>query len=38
LKSNTRLWTCVPLVIGQRLIGALVLWRTTEFKAMNGIA
>lgn len=32
LKSNTRLWTCVPLVIGQRLIGALVLWRTTEFK------
>jgi signal transduction histidine kinase len=22
----------VPLVIGQRLIGALVLWRTTEFK------
>ncbi len=32
LKSNTRLWTCVPLVIGQRLIGALVLWRTGEFK------
>ena len=32
LKSNTRLWTCVPLVIGQRLIGTLVLWRTSEFK------
>src|SRR5215207_8258871 len=32
LKSNTRLWTCVPLVIGQRLIGAVVLWRTSEFK------
>ena len=32
LKANTRLWTCVPLVIGQRLIGALVLWRTSEFK------
>jgi len=32
LKSNTRLWTCVPLIIGQRLIGALVLWRTGEFK------
>ena len=32
LKSNTRLWTCVPLVIGQRLIGALVFWRTREFK------
>lgn len=32
MKSNTKLWTSVPLVIGQRLIGALVLWRTTEFK------
>src|SRR5262245_58138962 len=25
LKTSTRLWTCLPLVIGQRLIGALVL-------------
>src|SRR5688500_5734299 len=25
LKSNTRLWVCVPLVIGQRLIGAVAL-------------
>ena len=32
LKSNTRLWASVPLVIGQRLIGALVLWRTSDFK------
>lgn len=32
LKASTRLWTCVPLVIGQRLIGALVLWRASEFK------
>ena len=32
MKSNTRVWTCVPLVIGQRLIGALVLWRTSAFK------
>jgi len=32
LKSNTKLWICVPLVIGQRLIGALILWRTGEFK------
>ncbi len=32
LKSNTKLWTCIPLVIGQRLIGALVLWRTISFK------
>src|SRR5215216_6916777 len=32
LKASTRVWTCVPLVIGQRLIGALVLWKTSEFK------
>ncbi|HJS20060.1 MAG TPA: GAF domain-containing protein, partial [Anaerolineales bacterium] len=32
LKASTRLWACVPLVIGQRLIGALVLWRAAEFK------
>jgi len=32
MKSNTKLWTSVPLIIGQRLIGTLVLWRTTEFK------
>ena len=32
LKSNSRLWTCVPLVIGQRLIGSLVFWRTSDFK------
>lgn len=33
LKSNTRLWTSIPLVIGQRLIGTLVLWRKDSFKA-----
>ena len=32
LKSNTKTWVCVPIVIGQRLIGALVLWRTAAFK------
>lgn len=32
LKAGTRVWTCVPLVIGQRLIGALVLWRSSDFK------
>jgi len=32
LKSNTKLWTCIPLVIGQRLIGTLVIWRIGEFK------
>jgi signal transduction histidine kinase len=33
LKSNTKLWASIPLVIGQRLIGTLVLWRTTSFKS-----
>jgi signal transduction histidine kinase len=32
LKASTRLWACIPLVIGQRLIGALALWRASEFK------
>ncbi|MEP7137252.1 MAG: GAF domain-containing protein [Chloroflexota bacterium] len=32
LKASTKLWTCIPLVIGQRLIGTLVLWRAAEFK------
>jgi signal transduction histidine kinase len=33
LKSNSKLWVCVPLVIGQRLIGVLALWRTTVFRS-----
>ncbi|HEY6074084.1 MAG TPA: GAF domain-containing protein, partial [Anaerolineales bacterium] len=32
LKSSTKLWVCVPLVIGQRLIGVLTLWRGAVFK------
>jgi len=32
LKSNTTIWTSFPLVIGQRLIGTLVVWRTSNFK------
>ncbi len=32
LKSNTKLWTCIPIVIGQRVIATLVLWRTSTFK------
>ena len=32
LKSNTKTWICIPLIIGQRLIGAVGLWRTTAFK------
>jgi signal transduction histidine kinase len=33
LKSNTKLWACVPLVIGQRLIGVVTLWRNSTFKS-----
>jgi signal transduction histidine kinase len=32
LKSTTRVWVCMPIVIGQRLIGAFVFWRTAVFK------
>lgn len=32
LKSSTKLWVCVPLVIGQRLIGVLALWRSAAIK------
>jgi signal transduction histidine kinase len=31
LKSGTRIWVCLPLVIGQRVIGAVALWRQKEF-------
>lgn len=31
LKSNTRIWACLPLVIGQRLIGVVALWRQKPF-------
>lgn len=32
LKSNTRLWISLPLIIGQRLIGVLTLWRASALK------
>ena len=32
LKSNTKLWACIPIVIGQRVIGSLAFWRTSIFK------
>ncbi|HSG43498.1 MAG TPA: GAF domain-containing protein, partial [Anaerolineales bacterium] len=32
LKSTTKAWLCIPLVIGQRLIGAVGLWRTKAFR------
>ncbi|WKZ38775.1 MAG: GAF domain-containing protein [Anaerolineales bacterium] len=31
LKPNTGAWMCLPLVIGQRLIGVVSLWRQKEF-------
>lgn len=33
LRANTRAWACFPLVIGQRLIGAAVIWRQNPFDA-----
>lgn len=32
LKKSTKAWIVVPLVIGQRLIGAVGLWRSSAFK------
>lgn len=31
LKSGTNIWVCFPLVIGQRLIGVITIWRQKEF-------
>ncbi len=33
LKSSTKMWVGMPLIIGQRLIGVLALWRTAAFKS-----
>lgn len=33
LKSSTKAWTGLPLVIGQRLIGVLAFWRSQTFKS-----
>jgi signal transduction histidine kinase len=32
LKAGTKLWACIPIVIGQRVIGGLALWRTSAFQ------
>jgi len=32
LKSSTKIWICIPLIIGQRLIGVLALWRPAAFR------
>ena len=31
VRKSTLIWTCIPLVIGQRLIGAVALWGQEEF-------
>ncbi|MBI5942924.1 MAG: GAF domain-containing protein [Chloroflexi bacterium] len=31
LKSGAHVWACLPLVIGQRLIGVVTVWRQKEF-------
>jgi signal transduction histidine kinase len=31
LKSGTNIWVCLPLVIGQRLIGVVAIWRQKEY-------
>ena len=31
LKSGIKVWVCLPLVIGQRLIGVVAIWRQKEF-------
>src|SRR5581483_12517120 len=33
LRKSTNYWVCFPLVIGQRLIGAVALWAQAEFTA-----
>ncbi len=32
IKASAKVWTCIPIVIGQRMIGTLALWRTSAFK------
>lgn len=31
LKAGTNVWLCLPLAIGQRLIGVVVMWRQKDF-------
>ncbi len=32
-KPGTKAWVCLPLIIGQRLIGVVTLWRQNEFSS-----
>jgi signal transduction histidine kinase len=31
LKTGTKVWVCLPLIIGQRLIGVVTIWRQKDF-------
>jgi signal transduction histidine kinase len=33
LKANSGAWICLPLVVGQRLIGIVAMWRQKDFTA-----
>ncbi len=33
MKSNAKTWCCFPLIVGKRWIGAVALWRQSEFDA-----
>jgi signal transduction histidine kinase len=33
LKPGTKMWICLPLVVGQRMIGVIAMWRQKEFEA-----
>ncbi|MBV6395546.1 MAG: Adaptive-response sensory-kinase SasA [Anaerolineales bacterium] len=35
LRGTTKAWACFPLVIGQRLIGVVALWRQSPFDSEN---
>jgi signal transduction histidine kinase len=35
LKAETNIWVCIPLVIGQRLIGVISIWRQKEFSPVE---
>lgn len=34
-KRGARVWVCIPLVIGQRQIGAVAMWRTKELTGVQ---
>jgi len=43
IKTGTNIWVCLPLIIGQRLIGVVALWRQkvfvpSEWRQLNELA